>query len=126
MFHCLGDYDDSEPLLFRRVFSLAGFCHKSEKVSRKKANIEAENSLRDRSYCWRVLSDQVRVNNIIFTIVGSTDIVFWGRQTIGHYLQLIIIIIIIFIYLPSDVISQEKKLQLPLGLSPKHRNMQFL
>ena len=37
-----------------------------------------------------------------------------------------IIIIIIFIYLPSDVISQEKKLQLPLGLSPKHRNMQFL
>ena len=39
---------------------------------------------------------------------------------------IIIIIIIIFIYLPSDVISQEKKLQLPLGLSPKHRNMQFL
>ena len=39
---------------------------------------------------------------------------------------LIMIIIIIFIYLPSDVISQEKKLQLPLGLSPKHRNMQFL
>ena len=32
----------------------------------------------------------------------------------------------LFIYLPSDVISQEKKLQLPLGLSPKHRNMQFL
>ena len=30
---------------------------------------------------------------------------------------IIIIIIIIFIYLPSDVISQEKKLQLPLGLS---------
>ena len=37
-----------------------------------------------------------------------------------------IIIIIIFIYLPSDVISQEKKLQLPLDLSPKHRNMRFL
>ena len=36
------------------------------------------------------------------------------------------LIIIIFIYLPSDVISQEKKLQLPLGLSPKNRNMQFL
>ena len=31
--------------------------------------------------------------------------------------EVIIIIIIIFIYLPSDVISQEKKkLQLPLGL----------
>ena len=42
MFHCLGDYDDSEPLLFWRVFSLTGFCHKSEKASRKKANIEAE------------------------------------------------------------------------------------
>ena len=38
---------------------------------------------------------------------------------------IIIIIIIIFIYLPSDVISQ-KKLQLPLGQSPKHRNTQFL
>ena len=36
-----------------------------------------------------------------------------------------IIIIIIFIYLPSDVIAQ-KKLHLPLGLSPKYRNMQFL
>ena len=35
-------------------------------MSRKKANVEAENSLRDRSYCWRVLSDQVRVNNIGF------------------------------------------------------------
>ena len=88
MFHCLGDYDDSEPLLFWRVFSLAGFCHKSEKVSRKKANIEAENDLRDRSCCWRVLSDQVRVTNIILAIEGSTGIVFWGRQTIGQYRQL--------------------------------------
>ena len=75
VFHCLGDYDDSEPLLFWRVFSLAGFCRKSEKVSRKKAIIEAENSLRDRSCCWRVLSDQVLVKNIIFAIVGSTGIV---------------------------------------------------
>ena len=88
MFHCLGDYDDSEPLLFWRVFSLAGFCHKSEKASRKKANIEAENSLRDRSYCWRVLSDQVRVNNIIFAIAGSTGIVFLEEETIGQYRQL--------------------------------------
>ena len=78
MFHCLGDYDDNEPLLFWWVFSLAGFCHKSEKVSRKKAKIEAGNSLRDRSYCWRVLSDQVRVNNIVFAIVGNTGIVFFG------------------------------------------------
>ena len=70
------------------MFSLAGFCHKSEKASRKKANIEAENSLRDRSYCWRVLSDQVRVNNIIFAIVGSTGIVFLGEETIGQYRQL--------------------------------------
>ena len=77
MFHCLGDYDDNEPLLFWWVFSLAGFCRKSEKVSRKKANIEAENSLRDRLYCWRVLSDQVRVNNIVFAIVGNTGIVFF-------------------------------------------------
>ena len=75
---CLGDYDDNEPLLFWWVFSLAGFCHKSEKVSRKKANIEAENSLRDRSYCWRVISDQVRVNNIVFAIVGNIGIVFLG------------------------------------------------
>ena len=44
----------------------------------------------------------------------------------GKDVIIIIIIIIIFIYLPSDVISQEKKLQLPLGLSPKHQNMQFL
>ena len=79
MFHCLGDYDDSKPLLFWRVFSLAGFFHKSEKVPRKKANIEAENSLCDRLYCWRVLSDQVRVNNIIFAIVGCTGIVFLGE-----------------------------------------------
>ena len=56
---------------FGGCFSLAGFCHKSEKVSRKKANVEAENSLRDRSYCWRVLSDQVRVNNIGFANVGN-------------------------------------------------------
>ena len=77
MFHCFGDYDDGEPLLFWRVFSLAGFCHKSEKVPRQKANIEAENNLRSRSYCWRVLSDQVCVNNISFTIVGSTVIVFF-------------------------------------------------
>ena len=78
MFHCLGDYGDNEPLLFWWVFSLAGFCHKSEKVSRKIANIEAENSLRDPSYCWRVLSDQVglRVNNIGFANVGNTGIVF--------------------------------------------------
>ena len=69
MFPCLGDYDDNEPLLFWWVFSLAGFCHKSEKVSREKAN---------RSYCWRVLSDQVRVNNIVFAIVGNTGIVFLG------------------------------------------------
>ena len=87
VFLCLGDYDDSEPLLFWRVFSLAGFCHKSEKVSRKKANIETENSLCEWSYCWRVLSDQVRVNNIIFAIVGSTGIVFFGRQTIGQHWQ---------------------------------------
>ena len=86
MFHCLGDYDDNEPLLFWWVFSLAGFCHKSEKVSRKKANVEAENSLRDRSYCWRVLSDQVRVNNIGFANVGNTGIVFLGWQTIGLYI----------------------------------------
>ena len=81
MFHCRGDYDDIEPLFFVGcclLFSLAGFCHKSEKVSRKKAIKEAENSLRDRSYCWRVLSDQVRINNIIFAIVGNTGIVFLG------------------------------------------------
>ena len=48
------------------------------KVSRKKANVEAENRLRDRSYCWRVLSDQVRASNIVFAIVGNTGIVFWG------------------------------------------------
>ena len=48
-------------------------------MPRKKANIEAENSLRDRSLCWRVLSDQVRVNNIIFAIVGSTGVVFLGE-----------------------------------------------
>ena len=76
MFRCLGGYEGSEPLLFCWVFSLAGFCHKSEKVSRKKANIEAENSLRNWSYCWQVLSDQVRVNNIVFAIVGNTGIVF--------------------------------------------------
>ena len=35
-------------------------------------------------------------------------------------------IIVIFIYLPSDVISQEKKVQLLLGLSAKHQNLQFL
>ena len=90
MFHCLGDYDDNEPLLFWWVFSLAGFCHKSEKVSRKKAKIEAGNSLRDRSYCWRVLSDQVRVNNIVFAIVGNTGIVFLGWQLIGLYRQLML------------------------------------
>ena len=83
MFRCLGDYDDNELLLFWWVFSLAGFCHKSEKVSGKKANIEVENSLRDRSYCWRVLSDQVLVNNIVFAIVGNTGIDFFGWQTIG-------------------------------------------
>ena len=33
----------------------------------------------------------------------------------------------LFIYLPTDVIPQEKKkLQLPLDLSAKHQNMQFL
>ena len=90
MFHCLGEYDDNEPLLFWWVFSLAGFCHKSEKLSEKKANIEAENSLRDRPYCWRVLSDQVRVNNIGFANVGNTGIVFLGWQTIGLYRQLIL------------------------------------
>ena len=90
MFPCLGDYDDNEPLLFWWVFSLAGFCHKSEKESREKANIEAENSLRDRSYCWRVLSDQVRVNNIGFAIVGNTGIVFLGWQLIGLYRQLML------------------------------------
>ena len=92
MFHCLGDYDDNEPLLFWWVFSLAGFCHKSEKVSRKIANIEAENSLRDPSYCWRVLSDQVglRVNNISFANVGYTGIEFLGWQTIGLYRQLML------------------------------------
>ena len=77
MLHCFGDYDDSEPLLFWWVFSLAGFCHKSENVSAKQAIIEAENSLCDRSYCWRVSSDQVRVNNIVFAIVGNTSIVFF-------------------------------------------------
>ena len=84
VFHCLSDYDDSEPLLFWRVFSLAGFSHKSEKVSGKKANIEAENSLRNRSCCWRELSDQVRVNNIIFAIVGSTGIVFWRGKRLAN------------------------------------------
>ena len=29
---------------------MAKFCHKNEKVFRKKANVKAENSLRDRSY----------------------------------------------------------------------------
>ena len=90
MFHYLGDYDDNEPLIFWWVFSLAGFCHKSEKVSRKKANIEAENSLRDWSYCWRVLSDQVRVNNIVFAIVGNTGIVFLRWQSIGLNRQLML------------------------------------
>ena len=90
MFPCLDDYDDNEPLLFWWVFSLAGFCHKSEKVLRKKANIEAENRLRDRSYCWRVLSDQVRVNNIGFANVGNTGIVFLGWQTIGLYRRLML------------------------------------
>ena len=45
--------------------------------------MEAENSLRDRSYYWRVLSDQVRANNIVFAIVGNTGIILWEWQTIG-------------------------------------------
>ena len=44
---------------------------------RRKATVAAENSLRDRSYYWRVLSDQVCANNIVFAIVGSTGIVFF-------------------------------------------------
>ena len=91
MFPCLGDYDDNEPLLFWWVFSLAGFCHKSEKVSREKANRSyCWRVLSDRSYCWRVLSDQVRVNNIVFAIVGNTGIVFLGWQLIGLYRQLML------------------------------------
>ena len=80
MFHCLGDHDDNEPLRFGQMFSLAGFFHQNEKVSRKNANIEAENSLLDQSFCWRLLSDQVRVNNIVFAIVGNTGKGFLGGK----------------------------------------------
>ena len=58
------------------------FAIRASKQPVKKSNIEAENSLRDRSYCWRVLSDQVRVNNIVFAIEGNTGIVVLGWQTI--------------------------------------------
>ena len=60
-----------------------GFAIRARKCPEKKQNIEAENSLRDQSFCWRVLSDQVWVNNIVFAIVGNTGIGFFGWQTIG-------------------------------------------
>ena len=39
-----------------------------------------------RLYCWRVLSDQVRVNNIIIAIVGSTGIAFFWVANDGPIL----------------------------------------
>ena len=72
--------EEEEDLMYACIYffirHMNSFLHNTLKTDCN-GNIETENSLRDRSYCWRVLSDQVRVNNIVFANVGNIGIVFW-------------------------------------------------
>ena len=74
-----------------------------------------------------------RVDNTVVTNSVADEISLQAKQLdqlrgMIADIRVYIIIIIIFIYLFIYQVTSyhKKKLQLPLGLSPKHQNMQFL